>query len=293
MQHLVENIKRSNYHGGNETDVITDIEFTENNVPDPMNWTNIDNNSKILSDTNTEIQQNNRFVERIVANNMNMANNSANYSANNFANYSANNSANYSANHLANHLEPNLNISNMMTGGDDGMDMDKYENELQAIFDKAREYNKRIADEIAMTGGEGEKKTKKLPPTIIAMHKISKEMKKTSGLGINKMGEYMKVSKMILDDAKSKLGKTELDDAVERKALELAQHPEKYVDEYLKNSGKAEKSSNFRKNSNDRNSRDSDDNPWNNRDYTWDKANASKGFDNDRVSKKYSKRGMY
>lgn len=103
------------------------------------------------------------------------------------------------------------------------------ENEMFAIFEKARNYRDRV-NEKKQDGGKnksgenksGENKKRVINKTLALMLNLTKIMKNHNKYQQLKQKDFMKISKMILDDAKNANKTTELTDAVIKKAEELA-----------------------------------------------------------------------
>lgn len=109
------------------------------------------------------------------------------------------------------------------------------ENEMFAIFEKARNYRERVMEnnEINQSGGGDEseqpKKKRTVNKTLALMLNLTKIMKTLGRYPDIKQKDFMKISKMILDDVKKKEGTSELTDHVAKIAEELAKNPDKYV----------------------------------------------------------------
>lgn len=117
-------------------------------------------------------------------------------------------------------------------------DLDTYEKEFKMIFDRAREYRKRIMNfQQRMEGGKPEEqkpKKKREPPKALNFYiEMAKTLRKTVSDKRIKHKDFMKISKMIIDDVKKKIGTTELTDKVKENALRIAENPGEYVKRFL------------------------------------------------------------
>lgn len=115
--------------------------------------------------------------------------------------------------------------------------LDSYEKDFYNIFNKAREYRKRVLNvQNRMDGGQdsagpgaGEKKKRPVNKTLGLMLEMTKKMKDSGKYKDIQQKHFMKISKLILDQAKKDAGSTDINDAVRRKALELADRPDDFV----------------------------------------------------------------
>lgn len=119
-------------------------------------------------------------------------------------------------------------------GGEAGME-DPYEKDLISIFNKAREFKQRIENmNLTSSQAQGFQKSnmiggRKINDTIAFMLVLTKKMKDSGKYPDLKQTNFMKISKMILDDAKKQTGLTKIDDVLKEKALKIADNPDPYV----------------------------------------------------------------
>lgn len=115
--------------------------------------------------------------------------------------------------------------------------LDSYEKEFFAIFNKAKEYQRRISKiENRMIGGaddetrvseRSEKKPRPLNETMRLTIDVAKKLKETGRYPDIPWKHIMQVSKLIIDDAKR--DSKEITPVVRERALELASNPDEYV----------------------------------------------------------------
>lgn len=131
-------------------------------------------------------------------------------------------------------------------GKKDENNLDSYEKEFFAIFNKAKEYRRRIMDvQNRMEGGQmneesgqsresegssGEKKPRPLNETMRLTIDVARKLKESEKCPGIQWKHLMQVSKLIIDDAKS--GGKEVNIDVRNKALELASNPDEYVSKW-------------------------------------------------------------
>lgn len=118
---------------------------------------------------------------------------------------------------------------------------DSYEKNLKSIFDKAHEFKKRIENMNYTYGQSTQNQStqnqssqvmiggRKINDTLAFMLELTKKMKDSGKYPDLKQTNFMKISKMILDDAKRQTGITKIDDTLKEKALQLAENPDPYV----------------------------------------------------------------
>jgi hypothetical protein len=106
--------------------------------------------------------------------------------------------------------------------------LDSYEKEFKMIFDKAQEYRKRI-----MQLQQNIKGGKKEPSKGFKLYvEMAKTLKGHIHDNMLKQKDFMKISKMIIDDVKRRLGTTEITDKVREDSLKIASNPGEYVKKY-------------------------------------------------------------
>ena len=108
------------------------------------------------------------------------------------------------------------------------------EKRLFAIFQKAINYRDGVKDnnELNQKGGQiesGEKPKKSVNKTLRLMLDLTKIMKNLGKYPDIKQKDYMKVSKMILDEAKKREGTEEVTPRVAEVAEKIAQNPDEYI----------------------------------------------------------------
>lgn len=134
----------------------------------------------------------------------------------------------------------NLNYMDDYTSGKyNSAALDSYEKDLYNIFEKARNYRKKI--ENIMEGGQdtetSEKKKRQLNPTVRLMLDMSKVMKDSGKYPGLRQSHFMKISKAILLDAKKKVGTTDITEEVKETALRMAKNAEQYVNKFKSEGG--------------------------------------------------------
>ncbi len=159
--------------------------------------------------------------------------------------------------------------------------LDSFEKEFVDMYNKAREFRQRIGDvenkQKNQFGGQddnGEKKKRPLPPAIKLMQELTKIMRNTGKYPEIKQVQFIKISKMIVDDAKKQTGMQDVNETVRQAALQIVKNPEKYVERY-KNESKNAQSDN-KSSSNSRGNYSTS-------------SNRSKNFRNDRSNQQESK----
>ena len=137
--------------------------------------------------------------------------------------------------------------------------LDAVEKDFNAIFNKAREYRKRVIDlQDRMDGGKREQNAS-LKLGIEIAQKL-KEKGKKAGI---QWKHLLKVSKLIIDKAKSNTNEETVTPKVIDEALKLADNPDKFIEQYLRQQGNTSDTNsqsqsnrrNKRSNSNSRNKR--------------------------------------
>ena len=78
-------------------------------------------------------------------------------------------------------------------------------------------------------GGAEEKKKRAVNTTLALMLELSAKMRASGKYPEIQQKHFMKISKMIVDDAKRQTGSEKVDEKVRDKALELVKNPDKYV----------------------------------------------------------------
>ena len=178
-----------------------------------------------------------------------------------------------------------------------------YEDQLMSIFNQAREYNNRITDHMNMNGGQEKRKAN---DTILLMLEITKKMKASNKYPDIQQKHFMKISKWIIDDAKTETGSDKVDKEVSTRALKIADNPDKYIKKFREqqqdNVNTSSNSQGNKRNSRARDSRWNDeeqndsvntssnsqgnkrnsrarDSRWNNIDYTWNERNNISNMD--------------
>lgn len=131
-------------------------------------------------------------------------------------------------------LTGGVGMDDYMTAQNRTDQLDDMERDFFAIFSKAREYRKRV--ENMMEGGQsaegGEKKKRTLSPVIRLMIDLSRKMNTSRKYPDIKGIHFMKISKMIVDEAKRRVGTNELNDQVKEEAMRLSDNPTEFVERY-------------------------------------------------------------
>lgn len=130
--------------------------------------------------------------------------------------------------------------SKFQKGGETSKTLDSYEKDFFAIFDKAREYRKRIMDvQNRMEGGaeessssSGEKKEKVVNSTLRLMLDMTKMMKDSKKFPDIQQKHFMKISKIIVTEAKKRANVEVINDKVKEIALSLSKNPEKFIAQF-------------------------------------------------------------
>jgi hypothetical protein len=137
--------------------------------------------------------------------------------------------------------DENLNyLDNYTSAQYDDKRLDSFQNDLVAIYNKALEFRKRIENiENRQKGGQTEtnqqKPKKPLNPTIRLILDLNDIMRKSGKYPDIKPKYFMKISKMIIDDAKQKNNNaTIVNEEVRTTALQLVKNPEPYVARFRK-----------------------------------------------------------
>lgn len=104
--------------------------------------------------------------------------------------------------------------------------------------EKNTEYINKFLNEVKnlknQSGGEEKKKKKPVNKTLGLMIELTKIMNSSNKHKDIKYKNFMKASKKILDEAKTKAGTTEITDDVIKIAKEIANNPEKFIEEIRK-----------------------------------------------------------
>lgn len=144
------------------------------------------------------------------------------------------------------------------TGGQNDDKLDSYEKDFFEIFNKAKEYRRRIMDaQNRMDGGQNsehkpeyekveEKKAKPLGETMKLTMDVSRKIKDSNKYPEIQWKYLMQVSKLIIDDAKKMVGSKEVNNDVREKALELANNPQEYVAKWRERSTQAKEQKEIR-----------------------------------------------
>lgn len=170
--------------------------------------------------------------------------------------------------------------------------LESYEKDFMDLYNKAREFRQRVINvenehndinrnQYGGQGENGEKKKRPLPPAIRLMQELSKIMRESGKYSEFKPAQLIKISKMIVDDAKKQTGMQEINETVRQAALQIVKNPDEYIKRFkneqasLGNSNNSS-SSNSRSNSNkskkfqnDRNQSSKDQNNINDTNSTW------------------------
>ncbi|XWV25022.1 hypothetical protein QJ856_gp0756 [Tupanvirus deep ocean] len=111
--------------------------------------------------------------------------------------------------------------------------LDSYVKEFFAIYNKAREFRQRIMDIEKQKGGQEENKPKKpVNKTLALMLELSKNMKDSGKYPNIQQKHFMKISKMIVDEAKKQTGMQEVNDTVRQTALQLVKNADPFVTKF-------------------------------------------------------------
>lgn len=131
--------------------------------------------------------------------------------------------------------------NNNKIGGENetSSDVEKYQNDLYQIFEKASQYGKRLADvESGQVGGEKEirqKAKRQRPPMMILMADVGKSIKESGKYpDIKRPADWIGIGKIVVEDAKKALGIEKYSEELRKKSLDLAKNTSKYVDIYKK-----------------------------------------------------------
>lgn len=132
-----------------------------------------------------------------------------------------------------------------------------FEKEFYEIYEKARQYKKRLQNIKEQSGGAEGKKKRKASETIKLFQELAKKLRSSGKHSDIPWKDYLKISKYIITDAKEETGMEKVNETVRIKALELSDNPDIYYQRYYKEK-KAEKDkteekawaadSNYRKN---------------------------------------------
>ncbi|XWV26277.1 hypothetical protein QJ857_gp0798 [Tupanvirus soda lake] len=127
--------------------------------------------------------------------------------------------------------EENLNYLDDYTSAQyNSKRLDSYEKEFFAIYNKAREFRQRIMDIEKQKGGQDVNKPKRaVNKTLALMLELSKNMKDSGKFPNIQQKHFMKISKMIVDEAKRQTGTQEVNDSVRQAALQLVKNAEPFV----------------------------------------------------------------
>ena len=291
---------RDNNNNVNNTDteVIEDITFSEYSLTPNQNsiteksMNDRNYNLRTLRDnTNSEIEANNRFVNDIIPNDNLYG--GKRYNDDELDTVDEEDNEDNEDNEDDNQYGGKNDSINYLDSDSKGTgNVDSLESQLRAIYDKAREYTKRITDaENKMKGGEdtntSEKKKRTVNKSLRLMLDITKKLSDSKKYPDIQHKHLMKVSKIIVDEAKKRTGKTEIDENVRTTALKLADNADEFVDKYrrgqdqVRSTSNSASKSNLRNRtsdrSNDRNSDNRSDNrsEWNDRDYTWKETEST------------------
>jgi len=101
-----------------------------------------------------------------------------------------------------------------------------------AIYNKAREYRQKLMDIEKQRGGQdenGQQKKKPFNKTLALMLDLTKIMKDSGKYPEIQQKHFIKISKMIVDEAKKQTGMQEVNDTVRQSALQLVKNPEQFV----------------------------------------------------------------
>ena len=128
----------------------------------------------------------------------------------------------------------NLNYLDDYTSGQYNTNrLDSYEKDFFAIYNKARDYRQRIMDvDNKQHGGEEVKKKREVNKTLALMLELTAIMKASGKYPDIQQKHFMKISKLIVDDAKKQTGLEKVDEKVRDRALELVKNPDKYVTQF-------------------------------------------------------------
>lgn len=110
----------------------------------------------------------------------------------------------------------------MQGGGDDDMDMDEYEQEMHAIFQKAREYRNRMSVVEDQTGGRG------MNPKVEAMGKIGRALRDSGKFKELSYRDFISIGSIIYYEAQKKVGSDDVEKIL-KLAMELIKTPDEYV----------------------------------------------------------------
>jgi hypothetical protein len=192
----------------------------------------------------------------------------------------------YDFRHQSGGKDDNLNYLDDYTSSQyNSKKLDTYEKEFFAIFNKAREYRKRVMDvQNRMYGGQEpiEKKKREMNSTVKLMLEMTKRMRESKKYPGIQQKHFMQISKAILDDAKKENGTDKLTKEVEETALDMIKNPETYVKKFqpeqLQGSIGMQDTKDIKsnkRNRNEENMRDQNDKSWrNNNTMPWKNDNS-------------------
>ena len=110
--------------------------------------------------------------------------------------------------------------------------LDQYEKEFYDIYNKAKEYSLRASNLQNSQYGGQEKQKRAVNSTLALMLELTKTMKDSGKYPDIKQKHFMKISKKIVDQAKSDTGSTVVNEEVRQAALRLARNPEPFVQKF-------------------------------------------------------------
>lgn len=126
---------------------------------------------------------------------------------------------------------------NDQTGGAEYTDekrLNQIEDQFMQIMNQAREYRNRIMNMQNQLGGDDDqpKKKREIPRALALILQLNGALRATGKYKDIPPKFLMKISKMIIDDAKKQLNTTELTLAVEEKAMVLVKNSDYYVNRF-------------------------------------------------------------